>query len=101
MAQIQPTTVEPVPLSLAAPRSSRGGVHVPRWLRLLLRNPKSRFGLVVLACVIVAALIAPLVATHDPNAFSLLDARQGPSRHHLCREQEDLSHEVDTGPCVR
>jgi ABC-type dipeptide/oligopeptide/nickel transport system permease subunit len=58
-------------------------VTVPRWLRLLLRNPKSRFGLLVLAGVIVAALVAPLVATHEPNAFSLLDARQGPSRHHL------------------
>ena len=67
---------------LVTPGSVRA-VRMPRWLRLLLRNPKSRFGLVVLACVIVAALVAPLVATHDPNAFSLLDARQGPSRHHL------------------
>jgi peptide/nickel transport system permease protein len=67
---------------LAKPRR-RPVVTVPRWLRLLLRNPKSRFGLLVLAGVIVCALIAPLVATHDPNAFSLLDARQGPSRHHL------------------
>jgi peptide/nickel transport system permease protein len=72
--------------ALSAPlalRRRRRALPPPRWLRLLLRNPKSRFGLLVLAGVIVAALIAPLVATHEPNAFSLLDARQAPSRHHL------------------
>jgi peptide/nickel transport system permease protein len=73
-------SAESVPLPLPAPR--RRGVRVPRWLSLLLRNPKSRIGLLVLAGVVVCALIAPLVATHEPNAFSLLDASQAPSRHH-------------------
>jgi peptide/nickel transport system permease protein len=72
----QPLIVEAVPV-----RRKRLGL--PGWASLLLRNPKSRFGLVVLALIVLVALFAPLLATHDPNAFSLLDARQGPSWHHL------------------
>src|SRR5690349_19437939 len=33
--------------------------------------------------VVVLPLIAPLIAVNDPTAFSLLDARQAPSWHHL------------------
>ena len=33
--------------------------------------------------MVVVAIFAPLIATHDPNAFSLLDAKQSPSWHHL------------------
>jgi len=33
--------------------------------------------------MIAVAIFAPLIATHDPNAFSLLDSRQSPSWHHL------------------
>jgi peptide/nickel transport system permease protein len=33
--------------------------------------------------MIVVAIFAPWIATHDPTAFSLLDARQSPSWHHL------------------
>ena len=60
----------------------RGRVPVPGWLRLLVSNPKSRGGLVVLTFMILVALFAPLIATHDPNAFSLFDAKQAPSWHH-------------------
>ena len=50
---------------------------------MLLRNPKSRAGLVILGFMVVVALIAPLISVSDPTAFSLLDARQAPSWHHL------------------
>jgi peptide/nickel transport system permease protein len=83
MAQVHPTeTLGAAPLA-PAPGRRAGRVVLPGWLRLLLGNPKSRGGLIVLAGVILVAVLAPLLATHDPNAFSLLDARQGPSRHHL------------------
>jgi peptide/nickel transport system permease protein len=84
MSQIQVLDETPIAV-LAPPTSSRGRrrVHVPGWLWLLLRNPKSRGGIVVLTVMVVVAIFAPLIATHDPNAFSLLDAKQSPSLHHL------------------
>jgi peptide/nickel transport system permease protein len=58
-------------------------LRVPGWLRLLVVNPKSRLGLLMVLFMIVVALIAPLISVSDPTAFSLLDARQAPSWHHL------------------
>ena len=56
---------------------------LPLWLRLLLHNPKSCIGLIVLGGMLVVAVFAPLIATHDPTAYSLLDAKQAPSLHHF------------------
>jgi peptide/nickel transport system permease protein len=92
MSQMQPVAAdEGVPgaelLSLGLPLPSanrpRRRIAVPLWLRLLLANPKSRFGLIVLAAMIVVGAFAPLIATHDPTAYSLLDAKKGPSLHHF------------------
>lgn len=90
MSQIHPITAEEglggvAPVELPAPSRGHGRRRfaVPLWLRLLLANPKSRFGLVVLATMVLIAAFAPLIATHDPNAYSLFDAKQGPSLHHL------------------
>jgi len=58
-------------------------LHVPGWLRLLLRNPKSRLGLAIIAFILLAMIIGPFFASPDPNAFNLLAARQAPSWHHL------------------
>jgi peptide/nickel transport system permease protein len=91
---IEPTTVHvadaPAPLAepLAAQtptpaRGSRRRLRFPQWLALLLSNPKSRGGLIVLTAMVLIAIFAPLIATHDPNAYSLFDARQPPSWHHL------------------
>jgi peptide/nickel transport system permease protein len=84
MSQLQPTVVEPevVPLTVVAPRR-RGGLHVPGWLALLARNPKSLFGLVLVGFMIVVALIAPWISVAHPTDFNLLAARQAPSWHHL------------------
>ena len=82
MSQIQPLAVDEViapeiaaPLAPPAPGRGRRVVG-PQWLWLLISNPKSRGGLIVFAAMVLVALFAPLIATHDPNAFSLLDARQ-------------------------
>ena len=78
MSQLQPT-IELAPVLPAR----RARVRLPGWLAMLLRNPKSRAGLVILGFMVVVALIAPLISVSDPTAFSLLDARQAPSWHHL------------------
>jgi peptide/nickel transport system permease protein len=92
MSQIQPVAAdEGVPggdlvtlgLPMSAPGTRRGRLSVPLWLRLLLANPKSRFGLIVIAIMVIVGLFAPLIATHDPTAYSLFDAKKGPSLHHF------------------
>ena len=79
MSQLQPT----IELAPVAPPVRRSRVRLPLWLALLLRNPKSRFGLVLVGFMVVVALVAPLISVSDPTAFSLFDARQAPSWHHL------------------
>jgi peptide/nickel transport system permease protein len=84
MSQLQPTVTEPaaLPLSAAAPRRS-GPLHIPGWLLLLLKNPKSLFGLSLVSFMIVVALIAPWISVNNPTDFNLLAAKQAPSWHHL------------------
>jgi len=79
MSQLQPT----IELAHALPPARRARVRLPGWLTLLLRNPKSRVGLVILGFMVVIALIGPLISVSDPTAFSLVDARQAPTWHHL------------------
>jgi peptide/nickel transport system permease protein len=64
-------------------RPSRTRLRVPGWLALLLRNPKSRLGVLILAFIVVIALIAPLISVAHPNDFNILAIRQAPSWHHL------------------
>jgi ABC-type dipeptide/oligopeptide/nickel transport system permease subunit len=80
MSQHEPT----VDLPLAAPPARvRGRLRVPGWLLLLVRNRKSRTGILIVAFMVVVALIAPLISVAHPNDFNLLAARQAPSWHHL------------------
>jgi ABC-type dipeptide/oligopeptide/nickel transport system permease subunit len=58
-------------------------LHLPGWLKLLWSTPKARLGLGILLFILLMATFAPFFAAKDPNAFSLLDARQAPSWHHL------------------
>jgi peptide/nickel transport system permease protein len=92
VSQIQPLDPVNVPAPsieiarVGGPERERAGrrrFHLPGWLRLLLSNPKSRGGIFVLSGIIILALIAPWIAHGNPNEFSLLDARQSPSFHHL------------------
>jgi peptide/nickel transport system permease protein len=91
VSQMQPVGVDegapgaavPLPLQQVPGARRRSLPGLPLWLNLLLRNPKSCIGLVVLAAMVVVAIFAPLIATHDPTAMSLLDAKQSPSLHHF------------------
>ena len=80
MSQLDPT--DEIRLS-TAPKRMKSRFGAPGWLVLLLRNPKSRLGLAMLALVVIVALIAPFISVNDPNGFNLLAARQSPSWHHL------------------
>ena len=62
---------------------ARSRLPIPGWLALLLRNPKSRVGLVMVGFMIAVALVAPLISVSDPTGFDLYAARQAPSWHHL------------------
>ena len=92
MSQMQPMGVDEAAQSAAVPLGvqqlptrvrGRRLPGLPLWLRLLLHNPKSCIGLIVLGGMLVVAIFAPLIATHDPTAYSLLDAKQAPSMHHF------------------
>ncbi|MDX6469837.1 MAG: peptide/nickel transport system permease protein [Gaiellaceae bacterium] len=75
----------PPPLApLTATLGRRRRPLVPGWLRLLLSNPKSRVGLTVFTAMVLLGVLAPLFASaSSATDFSLLDARQAPSWHHL------------------
>jgi peptide/nickel transport system permease protein len=79
VSQLQPT----IELAPPAPPVRRARLRLPGWAITLLRNPKARLGLVLIGFMVVVALIAPLVSVSNPTDFSLLDARQAPSWHHL------------------
>jgi peptide/nickel transport system permease protein len=80
MSQLDPT----IDLPLAAPpRRVHGRLRIPGWLALLVRNPKSRLGLGMVAFMVLVAVIAPFISVAHPNDFNLLAARQAPSWHHL------------------
>ncbi|MGV1753271.1 ABC transporter permease [Agrobacterium sp. CG674] len=49
----------------------------------LLRSPTSTFGLIVLAILILAAIFAPLLATHDPFVQDLTNVLKAPGDGHL------------------
>jgi peptide/nickel transport system permease protein len=80
MSQMQP--ILELPAATPFVRSKRK--LVPGWLVLLLRSPKARIGLGVLFGMVLLALLAPLlVPASKATEFSLLDARQHPSLHHV------------------
>jgi peptide/nickel transport system permease protein len=82
MTQLEPTAFE-LPAVTPPVMRARGRLRLPGWVVLLLRNPKSRTGLVMVGTMVLVALIAPLISVSDPNGFSLEAARQSPSWHHL------------------
>ncbi len=52
-------------------------------LAFLMRSPTSAFGLLVLTLLILTAIFAPLIATHDPYAQNLQGTLQPPGSDHL------------------
>jgi peptide/nickel transport system permease protein len=80
MAQMQPMLE--LPAATPFVRSQRK--LVPGWLMLLLGSPKARVGLGIVLGMLLLGLLAPLlVPASKATEFSLLDARQHPSFHHV------------------
>ncbi len=50
--------------------------------RRLLRNPSSLIGLIIVTTLVLVALLAPLLATHDPDAQDLAMRLSPPSAQH-------------------
>lgn len=66
------------------PRSMPGWLIAPKnILVFLLRSPTSAFGLAVLALLILTAIFAPLIATHDPYVQALGNVLKPPGDGHL------------------
>ncbi|MFZ1878871.1 MAG: ABC transporter permease [Gaiellaceae bacterium] len=83
MSQLQPVVEqEAVPLSVIASGENRRR-RLPGWASLLLANPKSRFGLLLVGFMVVVAVIAPWISVNNPTDFNILATRQAPSWHHL------------------
>jgi peptide/nickel transport system permease protein len=71
-------------LPAATPFVRSRRARVPGWLVLLLRSPKGRVGLGIVLGMVLLGLLAPLlVPASKATEFSLLDARQAPSLHHV------------------
>ena len=80
MAQMQPMLELPVATPFVRSRRKL----VPGWLMLLLGSPKARVGLGIVLGMLLLGLLAPLlVPASKATEFSLLDARQHPSLHHV------------------
>jgi peptide/nickel transport system permease protein len=62
--------VDPVAMPLPGAPSRR--LRSPEWARLLLTNPKSCFGIVVFAGMVVAAPLAPVLAQYPPDEIVAL-----------------------------
>jgi peptide/nickel transport system permease protein len=52
------------------------------YARLFLRNRAGMIGAVVLGIIVLAAIFAPWIATHDPYFINRIERLQGPSRAH-------------------
>jgi len=52
-------------------------------MRQLLRNPTAIAGGIITACLILVALIAPVIAPYDPLDQNFSEALRSPSRQHL------------------
>jgi len=80
MSQLTPVVDFPAQMPVTRERRK----FLPGWLRLLLANPKGRTGLLIVGGMVLLALLAPLlVDASKATDFSLLDAREHPSFHHL------------------
>lgn len=72
------------PSSMQSPNSRREArlIQFKIGLRRVVRNPSTLVGGLLVLILLVMALIAPLIATHDPMAQILTDRLQPPSAAH-------------------
>lgn len=73
--------------------------RIPLWLAVLWSNGKARVGLVMLSCVILVAVFAPLVEPHDPQNQSFQGSLGISSAHWLGTTQQgqDIASQLIRG----
>ena len=62
-----PLGVIPANISPIGAGRGRSRRWLPAWLLVLLRNPKSAFGLILFSLIVIISLAAPLLTNHKPN----------------------------------
>jgi peptide/nickel transport system permease protein len=67
--------------------------HRRGFRRRWYRTPSLVAGLAILGTIVLLALLAPVIARHDPTEQDLLNILQGPSREHLLGT-DDLGRDV-------
>ncbi|WP_447527968.1 ABC transporter permease [Vreelandella sp. TE19] len=83
MKNIQTLKNSPFPArEKAAPGQSKGALFF-KSLKKLCKNPLSASGVVIVGLLLVLAIVAPLIATHDPLAQDLSRVLSAPSWAHL------------------
>ena len=65
-------------MSVTTPRHSVGRER----LRLFVRNPMGMFGFILVSLFFIAAIFAPMLATHDPLALDIPNRLSGPTLEH-------------------
>ena len=65
-------------MNVTTPRHSVGRER----LRLFLRNPMGMFGFILVSLFFIAAIFAPMLATHDPLALDIPNRLLGPTPEH-------------------
>jgi peptide/nickel transport system permease protein len=78
------TTSQATPMAAAVPASSLAALtgSAARMMRFLLRNPMTLAGLTVISVLMIVALFAPWIASHDPLQQDLTRALQAPGAAH-------------------
>lgn len=78
------TTSQATSMAAAVPASSLAALtgSAARMMRFLLRNPMTLAGLIVISVLMIVALFAPWIASHDPLQQDLTRALQAPGAAH-------------------
>lgn len=78
------TTFQATPAAPAVPASSLAALtgSAARMMRFLLRNPMTLAGLTVISVLMIVAVFAPWIASHDPLQQDLARALQAPGAAH-------------------
>jgi len=78
------TTSQVTPMAAAVPASNLSALtgSAARMMRFLLRNPMTLAGMTVISVLMIVALFAPWIASHDPLQQDLTRALQAPGAAH-------------------
>ena len=69
------------PLAMPLPSAPGRRLRSPEWIRLLITNPKSAFGIATFAAMVAAALLAPVIAQFPPDEIVALPGQPPGSAH--------------------